>query len=68
MNVELGDRVEHPRYGGGQIVALYRNGEEWMVRFDSGLRFRRDRHEFCRRGDHACRRSGPVAAARTRRP
>ncbi len=43
MNVELGDRVEHPRYGGGQIVALYRNGEEWMVRFDSGLRFRRDR-------------------------
>jgi hypothetical protein len=46
MNVELGDRVEHPRYGGGQIVALYRNGEEWMVRFDSGLRFRRDRHEF----------------------
>lgn len=42
----IGTRVEHPTYGPGQIVALYRNGEEWMVRFDSGLRFRRPRQEF----------------------
>ncbi len=42
----IGTRVEHPTYGPGQIVALYRNGEEWMVRFESGLRFRRPRQEF----------------------
>lgn len=42
----IATRVEHPTYGPGQIVALYRNGEEWMVRFDSGLRFRRPRQEF----------------------
>lgn len=42
----IGIRVEHPTYGPGQIVALFRNGEEWMVRFDSGLRFRRPRQEF----------------------
>jgi len=42
----IGTRVEHPTYGPGQIVALFRNGEEWMVRFDSGLRFRRPRQEF----------------------
>jgi hypothetical protein len=58
VNVELGDRVEHPRYGGGQIVALYRNGEEWMVRFDSGLRFRRGRHEFA--GEEVTPSIGPA--------
>ena len=44
--VEIGDAVEHPQYGRGQIVAIYRNGTEWMVRFESNLRFRRPRHEF----------------------
>lgn len=42
----IGELVEHPQYGCGKIVALYRNGSEWMVRFESGLRFRRPRTEF----------------------
>jgi hypothetical protein len=42
----IGEQVEHPQYGRGQVMALYRNGTEWLVRFDSGLRFRRPRHEF----------------------
>lgn len=42
----IGEMVEHPQYGRRQIVAIYRNGAEWMVRFDNGLRFRRPRHEF----------------------
>jgi len=42
----IGEIVTHPDYGQGTVVALYRNGEEWMVRFDSGLRFRRPRAEF----------------------
>ncbi|MCB0047216.1 MAG: DUF2791 family P-loop domain-containing protein [Caldilineaceae bacterium] len=42
----IGEFVQHPSYGRGQIVAQYRNGAEWMVRFDSGLRFRRPRQEF----------------------
>lgn len=42
----IGETVEHPTYGKGQIVALFRNGTEWMVRFENGLRFRRPRHEF----------------------
>ena len=42
----IGELVEHPQYGRGKIVALYRNGSEWMVRFESGLRFRRPRKEF----------------------
>ena len=42
----IGDIVEHPIFGRGQLVAIYRNGEEWMVRFESGLRFRRSRREF----------------------
>lgn len=44
--MEIGDTVEHPQYGRGQIAAIYRNGTEWMVRFESNLRFRRPRHEF----------------------
>jgi len=46
QEVQIGDTVEHPHYGRGQITALYRNGTEWMVRFESNLRFRRPRHEF----------------------
>ncbi len=42
----IGEWVEHPQYGRGQVVALFRNGTEWMVRFESGLRFRRPRQEF----------------------
>ena len=42
----IGKTVEHPQYGQGKITAIYRNGSEWLVRFDSGLRFRRPRHEF----------------------
>ncbi|MDQ3248426.1 MAG: ATP-binding protein [Chloroflexota bacterium] len=42
----IGEIVEHPVYGRGQLLALYRNGMEWMVRFETGLRFRRPRQEF----------------------
>jgi hypothetical protein len=42
----IGQHVEHPQYGRGQITAIYRNGTEWLVRFESGLRFRRPRYEF----------------------
>ena len=45
-SAEIGSWVNHPQYGRGQLVALYRNGDEWMVRFESGLRFRRPRLEF----------------------
>jgi hypothetical protein len=44
--VQIGDRVEHPQYGRGQIAAIYRNGTEWLVRFENNLRFRRPRTEF----------------------
>ncbi|MBA3532216.1 MAG: DUF2791 family P-loop domain-containing protein [Ardenticatenales bacterium] len=49
----IGEVVEHPQYGRGQVVAAYRNGSEWMVRFESGLRFRRPRQEFVGEGDIA---------------
>jgi hypothetical protein len=42
----IGQTVEHPQYGQGQVVAQYRNGAEWLVRFENGLRFRRPRQEF----------------------
>ncbi|MCA9971502.1 MAG: DUF2791 family P-loop domain-containing protein, partial [Anaerolineales bacterium] len=42
----IGEQVEHPQFGQGQIVAIYRNGAEWLVRFENGLRFRRPRQEF----------------------
>ena len=42
----IGETVVHPQYGQGTVTALYRNGNEWMVRFASGLRFRRPRVEF----------------------
>ena len=44
--IGIGDSVEHPQYGRGRLAAIYRNGTEWMVRFDSNLRFRRPRSEF----------------------
>lgn len=59
----IGEIVEHPQYGRGQVMAQYRNGAEWMVRFDSGLRFRRPRQEF--NGQQLQEQPGiaPVAAA-----
>lgn len=42
----IGEQVKHPQFGSGQIVAIYRNGAEWLVRFQNGLRFRRPRYEF----------------------
>ncbi len=42
----IGQHVEHPQFGSGQITAVYRNGTEWQVRFENGLRFRRPRAEF----------------------
>lgn len=46
----IGEYLEHPQFGRGQVVAAYRNGAELMVRFESGLRFRRPRHEFAQDG------------------
>ncbi len=46
----IGTQVEHPQFGPGQVVAVYRNGAEWLVRFENGLRFRRPRAEFERDG------------------
>jgi hypothetical protein len=42
----IGDVVDHPQYGRGRVMAAYRGGAEWLVRFESGLRFRRPRQEF----------------------
>lgn len=47
----IGESVEHPQFGQGQVVAAYHNGAELMVRFESGLRFRLPRHEFVQEGD-----------------
>jgi hypothetical protein len=49
----IGTQVEHPQFGAGQIVAVYRNGAEWLVRFANGLRFRRPSSEFGRDGQTA---------------
>lgn len=46
----IGEQVTHPEFGAGQVVAMYRNGSEWLVRFQNGLRFRRPRHEFVENG------------------
>lgn len=56
----IGEAVEHPQYGRGRVVALYRNGTEWMVRFDSGLRFRRPRHEFNGQTAHGLAPAAPL--------
>lgn len=42
----IGEQVTHPQFGPGRVVSLFRNGEEWLVLFDNGLRFRRPRSEF----------------------
>jgi hypothetical protein len=42
----IGQPVAHAEFGPGHIVAVYRGGQEWLVRFESGLTFRRPRHEF----------------------
>jgi hypothetical protein len=42
----LGEHVQHPELGHGQVISTWRNGEEWLVRFEDGLRFRRPRSEF----------------------
>lgn len=55
----IGKSVEHPQYGPGQVVAVYRGGSEWLVRFGSGLRFRRPRQEFA--GEDAA----PLTPSRT---
>ncbi len=48
---DIGDIVEHPIFGRGQLVAKYRNGTQWLVRFDNGLRFRCPRREFAGQED-----------------
>lgn len=53
----VGDAVRHPRYGAGRLVEVYRGGTEWLVRFETGLRFRRPSDEF-----------GPEARAGLPRP
>ena len=61
----IGETVTHPQYGPGTILAQYRNGDEWMVRFESGLRFRRPRREFENQMDtapHLTNGSTPHAA------
>ena len=57
----IGESVEHPQYGRGRVVAQYRNGAEWMVRFASGLRFRRPRQEF--NGQRPPEKPAPAANA-----
>lgn len=42
----IGDSVHHPIFGKGQLVAMYRNGTQWLVRFENGLRFRCPRRDF----------------------
>jgi hypothetical protein len=42
----IGQHVTHPQFGVGQVTAVYRNGAEWLVRFENGLRFRRPSREF----------------------
>lgn len=56
----IGETVQHPQYGSGVITAVYRNGSEWLVRFDSGLRFRRPRHEFAGQQDVAVLPAAPL--------
>ena len=62
----IGEHVEHPHFGRGQIVAIFRNGEEFMVRFENGLRFRRPRHEFIQDGHPLA--APPSAPANTYQP
>jgi hypothetical protein len=59
----IGETVEHPQFGRGQVVAVYRNGAEWLVRFENGLRFRRPRSEFQPDGHTLTEPVSPLAAA-----
>lgn len=63
----IGERVEHAIYGPGIVLAAYRSGSEWLVRFESGLRFRRPRQEFEGQAE-AARPAAPVASARGAQP
>ena len=64
----IGELVEHPHYGRGQVVALFRNGTEWMVRFETGLRFRRPRQEFNGQQEGAMKATSPVLPLTTPMP
>ncbi len=57
----IGERVEHPTFGPGTVVAAFRGGSEWLVRFESGLRFRRARREFVGVADETPRPPAPSA-------
>ncbi|NOX64044.1 MAG: hypothetical protein GXP42_19225 [Chloroflexi bacterium] len=59
--ISIGDIVEHPVYGRGRLAAIYRNGTEWMVQFDMGLRFRRPRNEFVGQEEQIRPRPRPAA-------
>lgn len=63
----IGERVEHPSYGPGIVLAAYRSGSEWLVRFESGLRFRRPRQEFQGQAE-AARSAAPIVPARAAQP
>ncbi len=58
----IGQDVEHPQFGPGQITAVYRNGAEWLVRFANGLRFRRPSHEFSVNGQAIAEPEAPYTA------
>lgn len=62
----IGERVEHPSYGPGTLLAAFRNGREWLVQFESGLRFRRSRQEFVGQSEPA--RPAPTAPSPTPEP
>src|SRR5680860_248144 len=63
----IGRRVDHPAYGPGIVLAVYRSGSEWLVRFENGLRFRRPRREFEGQAD-AARWAAPTVPDRAARP
>lgn len=63
----IGERVDHPVFGPGTVVAAFRGGSEWLVRFESGLRFRRARREFVGE-DEAPRVPVPAPPAPSVRP
>ncbi len=59
----IGEVVNHPIYGSGQVLAIYRNGREWLVRFENGLRFRRASSEFSADGAPTIEPGPAVTAA-----
>ena len=63
----IGERVDHPTFGPGTVVAAFRGGSEWLVRFESGLRFRRARQEFVGQVE-APRRAAPSPTLPSVRP